>query len=141
MSKGFDKPLYIKINYSLTLVAIWAVAHAGAGLLLAWVLPWRWGAPALLLLGLAAWLDWRRPWPGREVVGLWWLPEGACRLEWADGARPRLALRAARPGPLWVSLEFAPPARPRRLVLCADALAPADFRRLRARVRWGRWGG
>lgn len=140
MSKGFDKPLFIKINSSLILPAIWAGAHLGAGLLAAWALPWRLALPGLAALALLAWWDWRRPWPGRDVTGLWLWPDGACRLLWRDGRRRSASLAGAQVSPWWISLALAPPHRPRRLVLCVDAVDPEDFRRLRARARWARWG-
>ena len=141
MSEGFDKPLFIKINSSSTLLAIWAGSQVVAGLLLAWALPWTLALPGLAALAAVAWLEWRRPWPGRDVTGLWLLAGGACRLQWRDGRSQPASLAGAQINPWWVSLKLAPPHRPRWLVLCSDAVTPEDFRRLRARARWARWGG
>jgi hypothetical protein len=136
--------LYLRLRASRALAGALVLVHAAAAACVLAAAPFAAGlAIAALLLALGGMAAWDRALlRGRRSVRALELPEdGTATLELADGSR--VAARVARRrhvGAWWVTLPLQ--GAPWRTVLvAADMLAPAEFRRLRLWALWGRVAG
>lgn len=136
--------LRLELRASRALAVALALVHGGGAACVIAVAP---GIPALalsvLLLALGAAAAWDRALLRRRssVRALELAAEGAATLELADGRRLSVRVAGRRQVTLfWVTLPLSG-AWSRTLLIAADMLAPADFRRLRLWALWGRVAG